>query len=172
MGLKGKSITSTSSSNCSNVTQDEDTRIEIFHIRFVSKHTKIGTLFDSGSQDNLIYEDLVKELNLETVRHPRPYPLGWICKNENLQVIRKCILRFAINSNFLDEVELDVVPLEISGMVLGIPYLYYRKVVFHHHENKYHLFKYGIEYMIRAHKKKTILSLILAGEMKRIVNAS
>ena len=54
MGLKGKNIASTISSSCSNVTQDEDTRIELFHIRVVSKHTNIDKLFDSGSQANLI----------------------------------------------------------------------------------------------------------------------
>ena len=162
MGLKGKSITSTSSSSCSNVTQDDDTRIEIFHIRVVSKHTKIDTLFDSDSQANLISEDLVKRLNLETITHPRPYPLVWICKNEKLHVTRKCILRFAINSNFLDEVKLDVVSLKISGIVLGSPYLYDRRVVFHRHDNKYHLFKNVIEYIVRAHKKKMSLSLIHA----------
>ena len=91
MGLKGKNIASTSSSSCSNVTQDDDTRIELFHIRVVSKNTKIYILFDSGSQANLIFKDLLKRLNLETVTHPRPYPLGWICKNANLQVTRKCI---------------------------------------------------------------------------------
>ena len=61
---------------------------------------------------------------------------------------------------------------EISGIVLGSPYLYDRKAVFHHHENKYHLFKYGIQYIVRAHKKKTSFPLIHAGEMKRIENAS
>ena len=127
MGLKGKNITSTNYSSCANVTQDEDTRIELFHIRVIYKHTNIDTLFDSGSQANLISEDLVKQLNLETVIHPRPYLLGWICKNANLQVTRKCILWFSINSNFLDEVELDVVSLEISSIVLGTPYLYDRK---------------------------------------------
>ena len=89
-----------------------------------------------------------------------------------LLVTWKCILRFVINSNFLDEVELDVVPLEISGIVLGSPYLYDRKFVFHSHENEYHLFKDGIEYFIRAHRKKTGLSLMHASEMKRIVNES
>ena len=63
-------------------------------------------------------------------------------------------------------------PLEISCIVLGIPYLDDTNAVFHCHENKYHLFKYGIVYIVRAHKKKTSLSLIHAGEMKRIVNAS
>ena len=81
MGLKGKHVASTSTSNCSNDTHDEDTRIKIFHIRVVSKHTKIDTLFDSGSQANLISKYLVKKLALEIIIHPRPYPLGWICKN-------------------------------------------------------------------------------------------
>ena len=41
--------------------------------------------FDASTkQDNLISEDLVNQLDLETIRHLRPYPLGWICKNENL----------------------------------------------------------------------------------------
>ena len=82
MVLKGNNIASTISSSCSNDTQDDETRVELSHIRVVWKHTKIDTLFDSGSQENLISEDLVKKLNLETIPHPRPYPLGWICKNE------------------------------------------------------------------------------------------
>ena len=77
-----------------------------------------------------------------------------------MQVTRKCILRFAITANFLDEVELDVVTLEISGIVLGGPYIYDRKSLFHLHENKYHLFKYGIDYIVRAHKKKTSFPVI------------
>ena len=59
MGLKGKHVASTSTSNCSNDTHDEDTRIEIFHIRVVSKHTKIDTIFYSGSQANLVSKYLV-----------------------------------------------------------------------------------------------------------------
>ena len=65
-----------------------------------------------------------------------------------------------------------MVSLETSSIVLGSPYLYDRKVVFHHHVNKYEFFKYGIEYIIRAHNKNTSLSLIHAGDMKRIVDAS
>lgn len=84
MGLKGKYIASTIYSSYLNSTQDNETRIELFHVRFISKHTNIDTLFDSGSQENLTSEDLVKKLNLETIPHPKPYPLSWICKNSNL----------------------------------------------------------------------------------------
>jgi hypothetical protein len=109
---------------------------------------------------------------LETIPHPKPYPLGWICDNAKLQVTRRCKLRFAITAHFVDEVELDVIPLDICGIVLGSPYLYDRKAIFHLHENKYHLFKNGVEYIVRAHTKKINLSLVNAGQMKRLVNAS
>ena len=35
---------------------DEKKRGELFHIRFIKKHTKFNTLFDSGSQVNLVSE--------------------------------------------------------------------------------------------------------------------
>lgn len=152
--------------NNSNNISNEDNRIELFHIQVISKHTKIDTLFDSGSQENLISTDLVKKLNLETVPHHKPYPLGWITKDENLQLTRKYVFKFSITANFIDEVELDVVPLDIFGIVLGSLYLYDRKVIFHIFENKYHFFKDGVEYIVRAHHRKLNLSLESTGKMK------
>ena len=61
--------------------------------------------------------------------HPKPYPLVWVCDNVQLQVAKQCRLRFAITSGFVDEVDLDVVMLDICGIVLGSPYLYDRKVI-------------------------------------------
>lgn len=63
-------------------------------------------------------------------------------------------------------------PLDICGIVLGSPYLCDRRAIFHFHQNKYHLFKNGIKYIVRAHNNKMILSLMNVGQMKRIVNAS
>ena len=100
------------------------------------------------------------------------HPLGWVCDGAKLQVPKQCKLRFDITSKFIDKVELDVVPIDIYGIVLGRSYLYDRKDIFHHHENKYNFFKYGIEYIVRAHSKKLNLSLMNVGQMKRFVNAS
>lgn len=86
--------------------------------------------------------------------------------------MRKCKLKFAITAKFIDEVELDVVPLDICGIILGSPYLYERKCIFHRHENKYHLLKNGVEYILRAHNKKTNISIVNAGHMKTLVNLS
>lgn len=44
--------------------QDEKKQIELFHVKVQAKKTKIDALFDSGSQANLIADDLVKSLAL------------------------------------------------------------------------------------------------------------
>jgi hypothetical protein len=116
-------------------------------------------------------EYVVNNLVYETKSHPKPYPLGWICGDNNLQVTRQCKIKFAITSNYVDEVELDIVPLDICGIVLGSPYLYDRKVIFYREENKYCFKKDGKEYIVRAHRMKTDRSFATTGKLKTMVNA-
>ena len=61
------------------------------------------TLFDSGSQVNLISESLVKKLGLESKPHPSPYPLGWVRDKEKLQVTKWCRAIFFIPSKLVDD---------------------------------------------------------------------
>jgi hypothetical protein len=143
VGVQGKHSLHASSNSNNESHDDERKRNELFHIRVVSKHTKIDTLFDLGSQLNLISKALVKKMGLEMKPHPKPYPLGWVCDKEKLNVTKQFRVRFAIASKLIDEVDLDVVSLDIYGIVLGSPYLYDRKSIFFHHENKYHLTKQG-----------------------------
>jgi len=86
-------------------------------------------------------------------------------------VIRQCKLRFSFGSTFVDEVELDIIPLDICGILLGSPYLYDRKAIFYRAGNKYQLIKDGIEYIVRAHKLKNNYTLINSGQVKIIVNS-
>ena len=144
---------------------------ELFHIRVVSKHQKIDNLFDSGSQVNLISEAILKKLGLLTTPHKKAYPLGLLNDKAQLQVSRQCKLKFSFGSTFVDEVELDIIPLDICGIVLGIPYLYDKKSIFYRAENKYLLVKDGIEYFVRAHKLKNNYTLINSGQMKRMINS-
>jgi hypothetical protein len=78
VGVQGKDSLHAISSSNDESHVDEQKRNELFHIRVLSKHTKIDTLFDPGSQVNLISEALVKKMGLETKPHLKPYPLGWV----------------------------------------------------------------------------------------------
>jgi len=171
--IKGKNSEASTSNSAQSIDNEENgrKRHELFHIRVISKHQIIDTLFDSGSQVNLISEAIVKKFGLLTAPHKKPYPLGWLCDKAKLQVTRQCKLRFAFGSTFVDEVELDIVPLDICGIVLGNPYLYDRKAISYRAKNKYQLTKYGIEYIVGAHQLKNNYTLINSGHMKRIVNS-
>ena len=84
---------------------------------------------------------------------------------------RQCKLKFSFGSAFVDEVELDIIPLDICRIVLGSPYLYDRKSIFYRDENMYLLVKDGIEYFVRAHKLKNNYTLINFEQMKRMINS-
>jgi len=68
-------------------------------------------------------------------------------------------------------VELDVVPVDICGVVLGSPYLYDRDVVFYRREHKYHLKKDGVEFIVREHQSKNHLNIV-ANQMKRLISSN
>jgi hypothetical protein len=43
-----------------------NSRSKCFHLRVIMRHTKVNTLIDSGFQSNLISEEVVKQLGLNT----------------------------------------------------------------------------------------------------------
>jgi hypothetical protein len=57
--------------------QEEKEMTKIFHIKIQVKKTKIDTLFDSSSQDNIIVVDLVSTLGLE-VHEIILSPIHWV----------------------------------------------------------------------------------------------
>jgi len=82
MGTKGKysiaSFNSHTSSAKDKVIPNGRGKNDMFHLHVISKHTKIDTLVDNGSQVNIISDQYVHNLGLETRLHLRLYPLGWI----------------------------------------------------------------------------------------------
>ncbi len=71
LGIKGKNSEASTSNSAQFIDNEENERKrhELFHIRVISKHQKIDSLFDSGSQVNLISEAIVKKLGLLTIPH-------------------------------------------------------------------------------------------------------
>lgn len=150
----------------------EETKEELFWVYAQIGMTSVITLFDSGSQQNLISEQLVKELKLSTFPHPQPYPLGWLQKDVELQVKTQCKFKFAINEKFKDEITCDVVPLDVCQIIFGSPYLWDRDGVFYRRENVWRLVKDGKGFRILASKEKKKLQLITAQQTKHLVNVS
>jgi hypothetical protein len=60
------------------------------------------------------------------------------------------------------------VPLSECGMVLGIPYLYDRKIIFYGEKNQYHLTKVGQEYVVHAHHVKENKTLQTMEQLRKL----
>lgn len=67
-------------------------------------------------------------MGLEVFHHPSLYPLGWVNIDVEINVINNCIIRFIISVDFTNIVELDVVPLDVCGVVFS--YMYMRDAIF------------------------------------------
>jgi hypothetical protein len=108
---------------------------KLFQINIRVKKTKIDAMFDSSSQVNIIATDLVSKLGLEVHNHTSFYPLGWVNKDANIKVTKHHKIKFAISDDFINEVELDAIPLDVCAVVFGSPYMYMRDVIFMQRDN-------------------------------------
>jgi hypothetical protein len=151
--------------------EEIDCRSNLFHIRVIMRHTKVDTLIDSGSQSNLISEELVKKLWLKTQVQHKPYTLKWISNHHQIHITKQCTLKFAISSKYVNEVTCDVVPLSECAMVLGNPYLYDRKTIFYMTKNQCQLTKVGQDYVVHAHYVKADKTLQTMEQLKKAVQA-
>jgi hypothetical protein len=151
--------------------EEIDCRSKLFHIRVIMRHTKIDTLIDSGSQSNLISEELVKKLGLKTKNYHKPYTLKWISNHHQMHIIKQCTIKFAISSKYVDEVIGDVVSLRECGMILGSPYLFDRKAIFYRTKNQYQFTKAGHDYVVHAHRVKTNKTLQTMEQLTNVVQA-
>ena len=68
--------------------------------------------------------------------------------------------------------ELDVVPLDVHGVVIGRPYMYMRDVIFMQRSNQYCLMKDVKSYIMNTHKGKSKISLVSANEAKKLISSS
>jgi hypothetical protein len=150
--------------------QQEKDMTKLFHIKIHVKKTNIDALFDSISEDNVIAMDLVRNIGLEVHDHPIPYPLGWVNKCAKIHVTKQCKIKFVVSVEFIDEVKLDVVPLDVCGVVFGSTYMYMRDEIFIRRSNQYRLIKDGKSYIINTHKGKLKISLVSANQAKKLIS--
>jgi hypothetical protein len=107
----------------------------LFHFNIQFKKTEVDTLLDYGSHDDIIAIDLVNKLGLEVHDHVSPYPLRWVDKDVEIKVMKQCKIKFVVSVDFIDEMELDVIPLDMCGILFGSPYMYMRDAIFMRREN-------------------------------------
>lgn len=132
--------------------EEEEEKMQLFHLNIQAKKTHIDSIFDLGSQVNLISKHLANNLGLKNYNYPHPYPLGWVYKDASLQVTNQYKLIFYISKNFINEVVVDVVPLYHFGVIVVNLYLWERDVIYFRRFNRYRLMKNAKTYEVNTHR--------------------
>ena len=65
--------------------------------------------------------------------------LGWVNKEVEIRVIKQCKIKFSISENYVDEVEVDAISLDVCGIVFGSPYMFMRNVIINAHKGRYNI---------------------------------
>ncbi|GKB18232.1 putative nucleotidyltransferase, ribonuclease H [Tanacetum coccineum] len=73
---------------------------------------------DSGSCDNLIAIEAVKNLGLKTKNHPKPFKLQWLKKGGEVTVSKRVHVQFFVGNTYKDNVWCDVVPMNAYHLLL------------------------------------------------------
>lgn len=95
---------------------------------------------------------MVSNLWLKTFNHTNTYPLGWVYHNTSLQVTKQCKLKFIICAKYIDEFLVDVIPLDMYGVILGNPNLWDRDGMYYQKLNNIRLVKYRKFFQVSVYK--------------------
>lgn len=117
-------------------------RSSIFKTRCKS-HDKVCTIvIDGGSCENIVAQDMVDKLQLQTEPHPRPYRIAWFNKDSEVKVSKRCLVSFSMGKKYRDQVWCDIVPMDVCHILLGRPWQYDRHTIHDGRKNTY-TFKMG-----------------------------
>ena len=115
----------------------DEQRHSLFHSRCMIRGKLCQLVIDSGSCENVMAEEVVEKLALDTVKHPNPYCLEWLKKGSEVVIYKCYLVSFSIGSRYKDKMWCDVVAMDACHLLLGRPWQYDRGV---HHDGRKNTF--------------------------------
>ena len=136
---------------------DKGQRWSLFQTQCMIKGKHCKLMFDGGSCTNGISKAMVVALGLSTWRIPEPKHLEWLNTCGMLKVTHKVRVPFTVG-DYVDEVECDVLPLEVCGLLLGRPWQYDCNVTHAGRANTYSFMHDGKQQILKPMKDDQIKS--------------
>ena len=88
-----------------------------FCLKIQAKYCIIEAIVDPGSQKNLIYENLVQKLGLQSKSNLYFCPIGWIQKVVELKISKMCIFKFSITEREINDATCEIVALDVCQVI-------------------------------------------------------
>ena len=104
------------------VDKDHWKRNSNFHTVIQSGDKKCKLVIDRGSSMNVVSKDAVKLLNLKVEPHPNPFKVTWV-NDHTLLVAQKCLVSIQMG-DYKDEIYCNMLPIDVTHVLLGRPWLY------------------------------------------------
>ena len=139
------------------VTADRGQRWNLFQAQCMIKGKACKLMVDSGSYCNGISKAVVEALGLSTWRIPEPRHVEWVNSCGMIKITHNVRVQFTIG-DYVDEVECDVLPLEVCGLLLGRPWQYDRNVTHAGRANTYSLVHDGKQRTLKPMRDEQIQS--------------
>ncbi|KAI0529218.1 hypothetical protein KFK09_001765 [Dendrobium nobile] len=111
-------------------------RHSLFRTRCTVQGKVCQVIVDSGSCENVVSSSMVDKLQLKTEKHPNPYKLAWIQKENVVKVTKRCLVNFSIGT-YKEQLWCDVVPMDACHLLLGRPWQYDRQTIHDGTKNTY-----------------------------------
>jgi hypothetical protein len=113
---------------------DDEQRHNLFHSTCTIGGKVCKLIIDGGSCENVVEEEAVQKLALDTEKHPTPYRFEWLKKGNEVIVSKRCLVHFSIGTKYKNNTRCDVVAMDACHMLLGRPWQYERNT--HHNGRK------------------------------------
>ncbi|GKC98511.1 putative reverse transcriptase domain-containing protein [Tanacetum coccineum] len=132
------------------------------HNIFQSTCTILGKVctfvVDLGSYDNLIAEEAVQKLGLETENHSKPYKLQWLKKGGEVTISKHVLVTFSIGTTYKDNIWCDVVPIDACHLLLGRPWEYDHNTTHNERANTYSFLFGCVKITLMPNKPKELVN--------------
>ncbi|XP_024011134.1 uncharacterized protein LOC112086441 [Eutrema salsugineum] len=112
-------------------------RSNIFQSTCTIKGKVCRFVIDSGSCRNVVSEEACRKLSLRREEHPAPYKLTWLKDYTKVRITHRTLVSFSIGTHYKDKFFCDIVPMDVSHLLLGRPWQYDRDVMHHGKSNTY-----------------------------------
>lgn len=116
------------------VKEEPKHRRALFRVRCKVLGKVCKVIVDSGSTNNIISEEAVRNLKLTRIPHTSPYKVTWLNKGQSMLVNEQTFVEFSIGG-YKDKILCDVLPMDACHLLLGRPWQFDRKMIYDGGEN-------------------------------------